>query len=486
MLYATDAAACPSACGAGGARGSLAREAQYGARVRGCTRRLQRSGWMRLRGVLLLLAGLLILAASCSDEGNPACTDGPCREKKWTLMLYDAADLNDAYDPMGEFCERVNSGSELNVLILQDTRDDSARIWYVDAGHAAKNVREMGEVNMGRSQTLLDFLEYSKQYYPAKRYIMAFYGHGRGWLGACRDASNGNDYLTMDEMRSALGGTGGVDLVLFTGPCLMAAIESVYELRECTDVYVGSEDLSYYCWWDYPMEDICRTLHENPEIDNYDLAVFIVEAILEDSDRWESYEWGDELTMSAVRTDRIAGPVNTLDSIALDYLNGPERLRTCMDVAGPGMSTFYGQHPDICDLAGGILTAEGADTTRTLLESLRDGIGGAVIAECHGEAWSGAHGLTVYFPFESHSGSSDLYGSETLGLDFTEHTNWDELLNAYPYPGPRTADGSGLPDTHRVGYCPLGRVPPPSRLPQSTRVAPPTRVPPPARAPSGP
>lgn len=402
----------------------------------------------------LLLLGALLLLPSCGDDGSPAGTGNP-REKMWTFMLYDAADLNNVYDPMDDFCERMNSGVELNVLVFQDTRDDSARIWYVGGDHAGVAVRELGEVNTGRSETLQGFLEYSKQHYPAERYILALYGHGQGWLGACPDATNGNDYLTMEEMRAALAAVGGVDLVLFTGPCLMGAVESAYELRNCCEVYVGSEDLSYYCWWDYPMEDICLALHRDPGIENHDLAESMIDFIYEDASRWKSFEWTERLTMSAIRMDRIEDLVCRLDSLAMDYIGEPDRLREAMDEAGPDITVFYEQYPDIYDLAEEVLRGETADSTRAMLEALRESMEGAVIAECHEEGLSGTHGLTVYFPFESHSGSTDLYGSET-GLDFIADTHWDELLEAYPYPPLSVrSDGGGAPlPPSRRGYCP--------------------------------
>ena len=253
--------------------------------------------------MLLLVFGLLLFVISCGGDGGPTGSCPPDCGKSWTFMLYDAADLEDVYDPFEDFCVRMGSGADLNVLVFRDTRDDSAKIYYIDSRHMPVLKVSMGEVNTGRPETLAALLEYSKQNYPAERYILAFYGHGRGWVGACQDATDGNDYLTMEEMRAPIADAGGVDLVLFTGPCLMGAVESVYELRNCTEVYVGSEDLSYYCYWDYPMYDIARTLHDEPGIGTYDLAESIIEFIWEDRYRWDSFQWAGDLTMSAVRTD---------------------------------------------------------------------------------------------------------------------------------------------------------------------------------------
>jgi hypothetical protein len=388
--------------------------------------------WAFLRLASISLS-LLLLISSCSDEGGHTGSETP-QEKIWTFMLYDAADIEDAYDPMGDFASRAESGADLNALVMQDTKDDSARIWYIGSGHAVVPVLELGEVNTGRPETLREFLEYSKREYPAGRYILAIYGHGLGWRGACLDESGGNDFLTMEEMASAIAAAGGVDLILFPGPCLMATLESVYELRNCSSVYVASEDLSFYCWWDHPMQDIFGMLNTDPGIGNLELGAYIIEAIREDSDRWSSYEWYGDLTMSAVRTDAVSELAVKLDSLALDYSGSPGRLRECMDSTGSDLAVFYEQYVDISDLAGGVLRFEQQDSTGSLLGSIRNCVGEAVLAECHGENREGAGGLSVYFPFNSHSGSSPLYGGAGCGLDFTDDTAWDELLDSYPYP----------------------------------------------------
>jgi hypothetical protein len=417
---------------------------------------------------ILLALGALTLLPSCGEDCNPVNSDGPT-EKMWTFMLYDASDLNDAYDPFDDFCERMRSGTHLDVVVLQDTRHDSARIWHVGSGGGRKAVRELGEVNTGRPETLQTLLEYSAAHYPSARRILAVYGHGQGWLGACPDASDGNDYLTMEEIRSALSAAGGADLVLFTGTCLMAAIESAYELRNCCEVYVGSENLSYYCWWDYPMEDICSTLKSDPDISTLDLAESIIGFIREDSRRWSAFDWDESLTMSAIRTDRLEEVVGHLNLLAADYIEDPGRLREAMDEAGPGVTVFYNHYPDIYDLARAIRESEPADTTRELLRTLMADLDSALVAECHDEALGGAHGLTVYFPFESHSGSTSLYGPGT-GLDFILSTLWDELLEAYPYPPTGTfKGGAGAPSLpHRADYSP-GGGPEGVRMPRDCR-----------------
>ena len=146
----------------------------------------------------------------------------------------------------------------------------------------------MKEVNMGDYQTLRDFLDYAKSKCAAERYILSFYDHGSGWEGACIDITSGDDLLLMDEIQRALTDAGGVDMVCFSAPCLMGALESVYELRNCTEVYIGSEETSGYIWWWYTMGDICETLKQNPDITNLEFADIIIQSIYRNSFNWKS------------------------------------------------------------------------------------------------------------------------------------------------------------------------------------------------------
>jgi len=43
----------------------------------------------------------------------------------------------------------------------------------------------------------------------------------------------------------------------------MGALESAYEMRNCVDIYIGSEDLSGYMYWNSIMGDICDLLDDS-------------------------------------------------------------------------------------------------------------------------------------------------------------------------------------------------------------------------------
>ena len=106
-------------------------------------------------------------------------------------------------------------------------------------------LEEYDEINCGNYTTLRDFILRCKKEFPAERYFLHIHGHGYAWYGACCDNDTNDtefpkDRLTMKEIRTALEESGGVDILEFTN-CVMGNLESAYELRNCTEFYIGSE-----------------------------------------------------------------------------------------------------------------------------------------------------------------------------------------------------------------------------------------------------
>jgi len=189
-------------------------------------------------------------------------------------------------------------------------------------------------------------------------------------------------------------------------------------------VYIGSENLSGYAWWNEPMGDICKTLKENPGITNYQLGEGIISSIWENRTRYES----ESLTMSAVRTDRLDMIKDTIDELSLEYLARLDTFRTHIDTIYQNITAFSSSIVDLYDLAEELLSVEEDQQVRGILFSLQQCIEDAIIAECHGLDWSDAHGLTIFFPDSSSAMLLPSYISTKYGLDFLLETHWDELL----------------------------------------------------------
>jgi hypothetical protein len=390
---------------------------------------------------------------SCGDESRPVGPGSdlpsdlePLPQKAWTFFLCDDADFENAYDPLGDFSARVAEGANVNFVVLRDRNSGPGAIYSIGRSHQAHLQKSLGEINMGSAFTLEQNLDWVKTYFPAERYILAFSDHGGGWRGSCWDMTDQNDNLTMAEKRSALTATGGVDLVLFTAPCLMGAFEAAYDLRDVTDVYVASEANGGFIWWRESLPEIWQVLETTPQISNSELASSIVSTIWEKRLIHEGQSWFGSLTMSAIRTDRLNALRERLDLLSLSYLDNVESLRTLLDQVYPGLEPFSTATVDLHFLMEALLAHEKDPALIDALRAVQDALEDAVIAEKHGFQWPQARGLSLFLPDSASSGRLEHYIHPGYGLEFVDDAHWDELLyQVFPSSGIALATQPGVP-----------------------------------------
>jgi len=373
-----------------------------------------------------------------NQEGNGS-------QKKWTVLFYDDADSVGMFDVIDWFAEEAFSTEYIDVIILQDTNNGPAYYWYVDENHDKILLEELGEVNMGNYTTLNDFINYGKNNYPADRYMFFFYDHGYGWKGACIDDTNGSDILSMDEIQNALTDAGGVDIVCFSAPCLMGAVESAYELRYCTEIYVGSEEGSSYIHWRYMIGDLCTLLNEDLDISNVELGRTIIKLIKNEHSPFvinfmpQKAKGRRAVTMSAIDTSKIVNVAVSIDKLAHNLSEIIETSYFKIKLIRVFTQTFakHSNDPrvsprsiyDVYDLAKKCYIFFFFNCSiRTNSKNVMECINEAVIANLNGLNHPRAHGLTIYFPKNLSLYDASYAGSE---LDFTNNTYWDEFLENY-------------------------------------------------------
>jgi len=385
-----------------------------------------------------LLTAVLTSTIGCSDGPTGPWNPNDTPEKAWTLLVYNQADFSNAVDILADhdraavfskgLLNQVREGDNLNVLVLVDRESGPAHILSINESHQADTIEAWGEVNMGDGGTLATFLAFGKEHYRAERYILSVFGHGAGWYGACADESNGNDPLTMGEMKDALFQVGGVDLILMNTPCLMGMVEVAYNLRDVTDVLVASEFRSG--WVNEPMGDLSNAVSGTPEISTEALGSLFVNSIWAHRMVWENVGWPDSLTSSAIRTDRLLGVKDQIHALSVQYRMRPGGFQSLVAAITPDLTTFHPTHVDLFDLAEELLTVEHDQATRAILDALKTAVRDVVIAEVHGPAWEDTHGLAVFLPHPSDPDPLNRYRQAFYGLDLVEETLWDELLVA--------------------------------------------------------
>ncbi len=403
---------------------------------------------------LIPAACSLLCLTACSEDGGPTGPTHAEADSTWTVMVYDAAD-GSAVPIFGYFHEipTAHSGAYVNLIGLQDTVDDGAKILYIDDNNDLVVLEQLGELSTGAEETLYDFVTYAKENYPADRYIMCFYGHGAAWFGCCGDQTN-RDSLRMHEIKAALSGAGGVDLVFFTAPCMLGCVEAAYELRDCADIFIASEGMSGFCYWTYPVERMFAEMDENPTMSNDELAELVIEEM------WNGWEptgpTGPDttLTMCALRTKGMERLRDAIDKVAVAYVKDPSKFRTRIAEVFGDLTRFESYVVDLNSLVSNLLAVETDFAMRWKLTAISRITCEAMIAECHSPNWGDVGGLSIFLPPNDFQWMSYYLGGEDIELDFVKDTRWGELASLLV----EGAAAQGLVTESRPPYLQDGNV----------------------------
>ena len=304
---------------------------------------------------------------------------------------------------------------------------------------------------MGDPQTLVDFVQWGVANYPANRYAVIIWDHGSGWLrtldqdavikSIASDSTDG-DALTMPELRSAMstlsnGGADPLDLVGFDA-CLMAMAEVDNELIPYVDVRVGSEETEPWDGWSYA--PVLTALTADPTMSAAQLGTEIVD------DYYASY--GNSQTQSAADLGSAYAALNpALANITTTLIAGVDTHYAGIATArGSTQEFYYTTFIDLYDFAYQVNQNVTDATINTAATAVMNAVDGAVIHEQHGSDWTGAHGISIYFPEFESSYSSRYDGSQGF-LQFTANTQWDEWLHAF-------YAGGSCGDPHEVNDSP--------------------------------
>jgi len=398
----------------------------------------------------IITVSLIIIPIPLGAQVSPA---------KWTIMVYLDGDNNLEGPAIIDFneMERVGSTDEMKIVVQFDRvpgGDESnggwteTRRYYIthdDDPNTINSplVQNMGELNMGDQNTLIDFLAWAMDNYPADHYCLILWNHGGGWRerikalmkggkrgevdrALCWDETSDYDCLYMSELKTALQQIKltrrKIDLVGFDA-CLMGMVEVAYEIRDQAEVMVGSEELVPIYGW--PYNTILLDLMKDPSLSPSELGTIVVNRYR------EYYGPNSSYTQSAIDLRNLPNLADALDSLArvLDYSHwdGVTFSRRCAETFGmyPYVDLYH-----FADLLGQFVPDP---SVQTMAERVKAEVTGAVISEYHGNGNPNSHGLSIYFPETQDEYDSDY--NETI-IDFPADTWWDEYLDAYTDPAP--------------------------------------------------
>lgn len=340
----------------------------------------------------LVLALVLFGGTVACKGGEQSGTDGAKTDAEisdFTLLVYicgsdleqkrGAATANIAEMLSADIPDGVN-------VILQTGGSSKWRNFDIPSDrsnrYAVKNgtlelIESNPPVNMGSERAFSDFLKFGIEKYPAEQTAVIFWNHGGGSaVGVCSDALNGNDFLTLSEISSALESVGLQKKLSFVGfdACLMANYETARILSPYAEKMIASEELEPSGGWDWK-----KTLENLSDPTEIAKGYAVKNA---DTDYY---------TVSVIDLEKF-GIVEDLFSRVVEKIGRGEKnlfARAAYYAQGFGSSSGKGDAGDLYDLCG---VADYLDLEYDLSDC---------VTCFNGTARADAGGLSFYFPVGS-------------------------------------------------------------------------------------
>lgn len=431
------------------------------------------------------------------------------KNQTWTVMLYEDADdkilEQDIFVDLNE-AERVGSSDRVQIVAQVDRfrgafQGDgdwtSTRRYYITQDDnlnkvSSKMVADLGEVNMSSVDTLVDFVAWAAQNYPADKYVLILSDHGMGWPGGWSDPAPGGKSSVRAPLAARLGNElylvqldqaleqarqqAGIDQFELVGmdACLMAQLEVFTALVPHARYAVASEEVEPALGWAYT--GFLGALQENPDMDGAELSRLIVENYIENDQRIVdeqaraeflrqgspfggffgsisasrlAQQMEQDVTLSAIDLAAIPNVVDSLNNLAyslqgvrqVDVARSRNYAQAYTNIFGNDVPSPY------IDLGSFLQLVKQNSSDNKVLQAasnLQAAIQQAVLAEKHGPKKPGSTGIAIYFP------NSDLYNAPVAGPQsytvianrFAEQSLWDDFL-AFHYTGEKFEAAAG-------------------------------------------
>jgi hypothetical protein len=401
---------------------------------------------------------------------------------EWTVIVYSAADdevlEENMWFDLNEM-ELVGSNPQMNIVVQIDrytgafTGDGDwtdTRRYLISQDNDLEHimspvVQSVGEVDTGNPQTLIDFVTWAVQNYPAQKYALVMSDHGGGWTGGFSDMSAASySDLSIPEIVSSveqIRQNTGIDRFELIGfdACLMGQIEVFGSLYPYSNYMIASEEVEPGYGWSYAAW--LRQLAQDPSMDGSGLSQSIVSTYVTNDTllsggRASDSEISQEestTTLSAIESARLPDVIGAMNQFvstitALDQTLVAEArtyTRSYFSLFGEEVSPSF---IDLGNFSEVLATFTDDAAIQQAAVQLQSAIRSAVVVEKHGINMSGSNGIAFHFPdsdlyyFTEFNEEFPPYYSES-SQKFLEQSVWDEFL-AYHYTGEEFAPQEGV------------------------------------------
>jgi len=422
----------------------------------------------------------------------------------WLVMLYQDADdkilEQDIYVDLNE-AERVGSSDRVHIVAQVDRFQagyqgdgnwSSTKRFYITQDDDlqrvhSQQVADLGEVNMSDGATLVDFVTWAVETFPADKHVLILSDHGMGWPGGWSDPAPGGradrsiplsaalgDELYLMELDEALGeirARTGLEKFELIGmdACLMGHLEVFSALAPHARYAVASQEVEPALGWAYT--GFLEALQRNPDISGADLGRLIVQSYIQSDQRIVDdqaradflrqgspmgglfggfggptadqlvQQLGKNITLTAIDLEAMPELMGSVNDLAFTLQEVKQPLVAQARTYAQSFTSVFGSNvpPSYIDLGNFVQLVARESPNPNLapaVDRVLAALNRAVIAEKHGPNKPGASGVSIYFP------NSQLYQSPVTGPEsytaiarrFADESLWDDFL-AYHYTG---------------------------------------------------
>jgi Clostripain family len=385
--------------------------------------------------MFLVMTAVLFFQATVALGASPT-------QKEWTFLIY--LNGNNNLDSFGTFnlkeMEKVGSTNDVNVVVQWASQavTKTKRLLVQKSTDASQvtspSVEELPRVDMGDYQTLIDFVRWGVQNYPAKHYFIDVWNHGNGWHRSLKqtirdisyDEISGNS-ITTQQLGLALADAAKVmghkvD-VYGSDACLMAMAEVAEEVADSVQVFAGSEEVEPGDGW--PYDAVLTRWTANPTASASDVAKILVEEYV------KSYQGGEhgtsEVTFSAFDLSKFSAFDSVFKDLATTVkgLNSADHKKV-LATAKKSQRFYLRDYVDASDFLTNLGKEGITEITSDKIAALQTALSNLIIENQVTTSFTKAKGISMWIPPSKSTYSQ--YSDKYQALKFQANTGWGSAL----------------------------------------------------------
>jgi len=351
------------------------------------------------------------------DETETTVTEPVSDLAERTIMVYAiGTDLESTASCLSADVKEMMAAtpnSDLNLVLQVGGCTDFRNNYMTDgitqrfsiANGNIEKLSDLGDVSMVEPETLEDFVKFSKENYPAEKYILVLWDHGGGVpLGFGYDEIH-DGTLTEIEMAQAIGNCDIEFESIIFNACLMGSLEVAKALDPYTEYIIAAESPTWgSAYYDIGINYTNFLNYIGPDFNGTakDYGEFIVRDYMDtvETTQQTTGYFGIDTCMSAIDTDNINEVFEAYEAFiaALDTrvftTEGYIEFVQLRDDCGSFEST---DSVDLTTLANKYINCGDANIERAASKLVNE-VGNCVFTESN-NSYTYAHGMTTYSPY---------------------------------------------------------------------------------------